>query len=93
MSQHPDSALTLLQSVSDPQQMSASEYALWCLLLTQAQDKCYIPHTSDSLINQSVQYFENTTDRLHYGTALSYKARICQDLSQREEAVACLWKA
>ncbi len=93
MSQHPDSALTLLQSVSDPQQMSASEYALWCLLLTQAQDKCYIPHTSDSLINQSVQYFENTTDRLHYGTALYYKARICQDLRQREEAVACFLKA
>lgn len=39
MDSRPDSALYLLQSLSSPESLSDSDYANYCLLLTQAMDK------------------------------------------------------
>ena len=62
MSEHPDSALFLLEQVAAPEKMPERDYATWCLLITEARDKNYIEHTSDSLINVAIQYFEKKKD-------------------------------
>ena len=36
MDSRPDSSLCLLESVQSPENLSAAEYATWCLLVTQA---------------------------------------------------------
>lgn len=90
---YPDSALLLLDSVRSPEKLSKKEYATWCLLLTQARDKNYIKHTSDSLITVSVKYFEQTDDRMRYAISLYYKGRVCQDLKRNEEATFSYLKA
>ena len=93
MDMYPDSALLLLDSVRSPENLSKKEYAIWCLLLTQARDKNYVKHTSDSLITVSVKYFEQTDDRIRYATSLYYKGRVCQDLKKNEEATVSYLKA
>ena len=55
MSEHPDSALFLLEQVATPEKMPERDYATWCLLITEARDKNYIEHTSDSLINRNTK--------------------------------------
>ena len=39
MSEHPDSALFLLEQVATPEKMPERDYATWCLLITEARDK------------------------------------------------------
>ena len=39
MSEHPDSALFLLEQVAAPEKMPERDYATWCLLITEARDK------------------------------------------------------
>ena len=60
MNERPDSALYLLDSITYREDMSEEQNALWCLLHTQAQDKNRIEHTSDSLIQIAVKYYEKT---------------------------------
>lgn len=52
MNEKTDSALYLLDSIIQPEDLSREQNALWCLLHTQAQDKNRIEHTSDSLIHK-----------------------------------------
>lgn len=61
MDVYPDSAFLLLKNILKPEKLSAEEYATWCLLMTQARDKNYMEHTSDSMINVAVKYFESPT--------------------------------
>ena len=89
----PDSSLILLESVRSAEKLSAEDYATWCLLVTQAQDKNYVKHTSDSLIDVAVRYFEKRKDPLHYARALYYKGRISQDQGKTEEATTLLVNA
>ena len=56
----PDSALCLLDSIKHPERLSRKEQALWCFLYTAAQEKKQIKHTSDSLIQIAVRYYEKT---------------------------------
>lgn len=65
----PDSAQRLLQQFNTmyyPKQ----DKALYYMLLTQAEDKCYVKHQSDSLIAISVDYFRHSGDDLHLARAL-----------------------
>lgn len=93
MLDHPDSSLILLESVLSPETLSAEDYATWCLLITQARDKNYVTHTSDSLIDVAVRYFEKRKDPLHYAKALYYKGRVFQDQGKTEEATTLFVKA
>lgn len=52
----PDSALALLESIPSPEKMSKSDYAEYCLLLTEAQDKNYYKFKSDSVIRVAAEY-------------------------------------
>ena len=49
----PDSALTILNSIQSPENLSDQEYASYCLQLTQALDKNYILLTTDTLIKKA----------------------------------------
>ena len=86
MNNSPDSSQLLLESIESPEELPIEEYATWCLLVTQARDKNYVEHTSDSIIDIAVRYFEQKKDSLHYAKALYYKGRIYQDLKKIEEA-------
>ena len=46
----PDSALSILESISSPQKLSRADRALYALLLTQARHKNYVPLDDDSLL-------------------------------------------
>ena len=54
---YPDSALSILESISSPQKLSCADRALYALLLTQARHKNYIALGDDSLIKTAVEYY------------------------------------
>lgn len=93
MSEHPDSALFLLEQVAAPEKMPERDYATWCLLITEARDKNYIEHTSDSLINVAIQYFEKKKDINRLSEAYYCQGRILSELSASEEALTAYLKA
>ena len=49
METYPDSALSILESITYPQKMPRADRALYALLLTQARHKNYIALEDDSL--------------------------------------------
>lgn len=62
----PDSALSILESISSPQKLSRADRALYALLLTQARHKNYVPLDDDSL-----KEFTRCTGSLLLGRHLS----------------------
>ena len=89
----PDSALSYLERMENPEFFPRKEKSLYYLLLTETRDKAYQPHTTDSLINISVVYFEGTDDWRRRAKAWFYKGRINQDLNRPSQAQACYLKA
>ena len=57
----PDSAIACLDSIDASLQELTEEERMYChMLRIKAEDKLYIPHTSDSLINRIVRFYEQT---------------------------------
>ena len=86
MQRCPNSALVVLDSMEVPSPSDKFQYATWCLLITQARDKNYIKHTSDSLINIALDYFEKQDDPVRKASTLYYEGRVNHDLHNAEEA-------
>lgn len=86
MQRCPNRALAVLDSMEVPSLSDEFQYATWCLLITQARDKNFVKHTSDSLINIALDYFEKQDDPVRKATALYYEGRVNQDLLNAEEA-------
>ncbi len=86
MQRCPNRALAVLDSMEVPSLSDEFQYATWCLLITQARDKNFVKHTSDSLINIALNYFEKQDDPVRKATALYYEGRVNQDLLNAEEA-------
>lgn len=82
----PNSALAVLNSMEVPSPSDKFQYATWCLLITQARDKNYVKHTSDSLINIALAYFEKQDDPVRKAIALYYEGRVNHDMNNAEEA-------
>ena len=57
MPQHPDSALMLLEQIENKENLSRKDKAHYSLLLTEAEDKTYVTHTTDSLISIAADYY------------------------------------
>ena len=55
-------------------------------MITQARDKNYIKHTSDSLINIALDYFEKQDDPVRKAITLYYEGRVNHDLHNAEGA-------
>ena len=93
MKSYPDSALALLETIRNPEKMPAGDYATWCLLVTQARDKNYVEHTSDSVIGVAVRYFEKRKDPHRKAQAYYCQGRVLSDLDLEGEALEAYLKA
>lgn len=90
---HPDSALAQLERMPKPSRFDKLNDATWCLLYTQAWDKNYKKHTSDSLIHVAFRYFEGQEDGLRKAQAWFYKGSVLKDLGKLDEATECYVRA
>lgn len=84
----PDSARSLLASLAE--QMNEAPEATrmyYYLLCIKADDKAYISHTSDSLIQVVLHYYEKNNDRQHLPEAYYYAGRVYSDLGDAPQAL------
>lgn len=72
METYPDSALSILESITYPQKMPRADRALYALLLTQARHKNYIALEDDSLIKTAVDYYGDKKKSLRAAKAHYY---------------------
>ena len=93
MPQHPESALMLLEQIENKENLSRKDKAHYYLLLTEAEDKTYVTHTTDSLISIAADYYEKTDDLGRKAKAWYYKGRINQDLGHPLKAQEYYLKA
>ena len=94
MNTRPDSALTLLEAMADTLAMLPEETRMYHQLLTiQAKDKLYITHTSDSLINRIVAFYEayGNSDRLMM--AYFYQGSTYRDMNDAPRALKAFQQA
>ena len=85
----PDSieeAVRILKDISQ-NNLNQGDKSLQTLLSVKADDKLYIPHTSDSLILSSLKYEEKHRKRGYYPEALYYAGRVYSDLGDYPEAL------
>ena len=79
--EYPDSALTILDSLSESiTKESQSARMYYYLLLTEARDRCYVPHTSDSLMLSVTDYYERENDKDKLIKSYYYTGRVYLDL-------------
>lgn len=93
MHEKSDSALFLLESLANPKDLSKEQRALWCLLITQARDKQHIEHTSDSLINMAVHYFDETDNIERRAQSYYCQGRVFTDMLLFDKAIVSYLKA
>ena len=94
MNTRPDSALTLLGNISDSICQYPKEVQMyWHLLTIQAKDKQYIVHTSDSLINRIVEFYETNGDKSKLMLAYYYQGRVFRDMNDATRALKAFQKA
>lgn len=87
METHPDSALSILESITYPQKMPRADRALYALLLTQAKHKNYITLENDSLIKTAVDYYGNKKKSLRAAKAHYYWGATYRELGYTSFAV------
>lgn len=88
MEAHPDSALLILQEIPDPHLLQGKHQADYGILMTQALDKNYKSLDSDSLIQLSLKYYENSEDKISKGKAYFYYGRYLYQAKRHEEAMS-----
>ena len=82
----PDKALILLDSIQQMEELSEQQQALWCLLYTSVLDRKQIKHTSDSLIQIAVSYYEKNDLPERKMQAYYYYGIALQDLNDAIQA-------
>lgn len=91
---HPDSAVALLQQMKESilaePEATQMRYNLLCI---KAQDKAYITHTSDSLIQQVVRYYRKHKDKTYLPEALYFAGRVYRDLGDAPQALEYFQRA
>lgn len=93
MQQYPDSALAILEGIGRTDTLPMADRAYYALLYTQARDKNYLIHTTDSLIRLAVDYYDSQRNVALLMKSHYYLARVYQDMdsvaaSVREFVVA-----
>lgn len=90
----PDSALTLLYELNNSIQTKDKATQMYHkLLTTKAKDKCYIPHTSDSLMKVLVHYYEENGTSEQLMEAYYYLGSTYRDLHDAPRALNYFQKA
>ena len=87
METYPDSALSILESITCPQKMPRADRALYALLLTQARHKNYIALEDDSLIKTAVDYYGDKKKSLRAAKAHYYWGAIYSEKGYASFAV------
>ena len=84
----PDSAQTLLLGLKNciSEQSKAVQMYYW-LLAVKASDKCYVPHTSDSLMKAVVHYYENHGTPAQRMEAYYYLGSVYRDMQDAPRAL------
>lgn len=90
---YPDSALSILESISSPQKLPRADRALYALLLTQARHKNYIALEDDSLIKTAVEYYGDKKKsvraaKAHYYLGATYWDMKCISFAVEEYLAA-----
>ena len=90
---YPDSALSILESISSPQKLPRADRALYALLLTQARHKNYIALGDDSLIKMAVEYYGDKKKsvraaKAHYYLGATYWDMKCISFAVEEYLAA-----
>lgn len=101
MWEHPDSALSMLSSMSRPPVSNRKSYATWGLLLVQARDKVYgkrLPDSlnvpsSDELVQNAMDYFRKEGDLKRLAQAYYYKGQLLEDRKKLKEATLFFLKS
>ena len=94
MNTRPDSALHILEGMADSLAMLSDEAQMYYHLLTiQAKDKQYITHTSDSLINRIVSFFEDYGDKGRLMMAYFYQGSTYRDMNDAPRALKAFQQA
>lgn len=92
LAQVPDSVYAWLCTLEQAE-LAPSERAMYLLLRTEAEDKLYVEHTTDSLIAIARAYFEKEKDLPHLAKAWYLTGRIHSDWEQWEQAMQDFLKA
>ena len=88
MDARPDRALELLKYLEDSLPYLPEETRMYYhLLCIQAKDKQYITHTSDSLINRIVEFYENRDDADKKMMAYYYQGSVYRDMNDAPRAL------
>lgn len=93
MPMHPDSAQSLLKQMKDIHSLSKKNQAHYYLLLTEADDKTYTTHTTDSLIRIAATYYDDRDNSLLKAKAWYYMGRVNQELKNPLKAQEYYLKA
>ena len=83
---HPDSAWIMLRDIPSSLLSDGEEKALYNLLLTMATYKLYKPFKDDSLINYSVQYYEQHGNQKRLAASYYYKGSVLEELGEKVQA-------
>ena len=90
----PDSAVVFLKQLKDSITKESQSLKMHYLLLTiKADDKAYIPHTSDSSIAQVLKYYECKKDKRFMPEVYYYAGRVYRDLGDAPQAQGYFLKA
>ena len=89
----PDSALQMLETISQPEQLMGQEQADYALLLTQARSRNRITATSDSLIRIASDYYQDSNDKARKAKAFLYLGDVYMDMQNHIEAMKALKQA
>lgn len=90
---HPDSVLSLLETIRNPYLLTKEQHAKYVLRLVQAKDKCDRDISSDTLIFQARDYFETKNNLNELAFAEFYCGRVLQAKGKRNEAIKVYLKA
>lgn len=94
MESDPDSALHILQHMhTEKLMMTSSDRALYGLLLFQALDKSGKPLEPDSVLNFSVNYYQDKNDKSHLAIGYFYKGHQYKKAQRFDDATLLYLKA
>ena len=93
MTESPDSAYTLLQTLPVDKLHQDKNRARYALLYSQVLDKNYIDETNDSLINIAVDYYRTTDDVLSKFLAFYNQGRVYTNAGELHKAMLAYTEA
>ena len=87
MEEHPDSALSILETIDESSLKNDKDKAYFYLLLTQAQIKNRVQLTDDTLISISVNYYKDHGPEFNELRVNLYKSKINYNAGKYDEAI------